>query len=109
MMRSDEEAAYFAVLRAREDLTDLQRYDEHLRDELRRLARFTAETRAAAEDAPRGLRRRLRHTDDPLGDAVRLRREAAADELSRMDDRIEAAQAYVLECEAERERRRTSS
>ncbi len=108
-MRSDVETAYFAALRARDDLTDLQRYDEHLRDELRRLARFRAETRAAAEDAPRGLRRRLRHTDDPLEDAVRLRREAAADELSRMDDRIEAAEAYVRECEAEHERRRATS
>lgn len=108
-MRADVEAAYFAVLRAREDLTDLQRYDEHLRDELRRLARFLAETRAAAEDAPRGLRRRLRHTDDPLHDAVRQRREAAADELSRMDTRIEAAEAYVRECEAEHERLRADA
>lgn len=107
-MRSDVEAAYFAVLRAREDLTDLQRYDEHLRDELRRLARFQAETRAAAEDAPRGLRRRLRHTDDPLDDAIRLRREAAADELSRMEDRMEAASEYVRACEAEHDRRRAS-
>ncbi len=108
-MRSDVEAAYFAVLRAREDLTDLQRYDEHLRDELRRLARFQAETRAAAEDAPRGLRRRLRHTDDPLDDAIRTRREAARDELARMDQRTEAAAEYVASCEAELERLRSAS
>lgn len=105
-MRSEVETAYFALLRARDDLTDLERYDEYLRDELRRLARFTAETEAAAQDVPRGLRRRLRHTDDPLHGAIRTRREATADEASRMEDRLEAARAYVRECEFEHDRRR---
>lgn len=99
-MRSEVESAYFALLRAREDHTDLQRYEEHLRDELRRLTRFMAETRAAADDAPPRLRRRLRHTDDPLADAVRARQEAVRDELARMEERLEAAADYVRSCEA---------
>lgn len=99
-MRSEVESAYFALLRAREDHADLQRYEEHLRDELRRLTRFVAETSAAADDAPGRLRRRLRHTDDPLADAVRGRQEAVRDELSRMDDRLEAAAEYARSCEA---------
>ena len=37
--RSEREAAYFALLRARDELSDLQRYAEHLEDELRRLRR----------------------------------------------------------------------
>ncbi len=105
-MRSEVESAYFALLRAREDHTDLQRYEEHLRDELRRLTRFLAETRAAADDAPSRLRRRLRHTDDPLADAVRARQEAVRDELGRMDGRLEAAADYVRSCDEAHQRLR---
>lgn len=107
-MRSDVEAAYFALLRAREDETDLQRYAEHLSDEARRLRRFASETSAAAEDAPTRLRRRISHTDAPLHKAIRDRLDAVADELSRLDQRLEDARAYVVECEQAHERLRGS-
>ncbi len=106
-MRPDVEAAYFALLRAREDEADLRRYAEHLADEARRLRRFSSETKAAADDAPQRLRRRISHTDDPLTKAVAARLEAVGDELSRLDQRIEDAAAYVVSCEAEHDRLRT--
>lgn len=105
-MRPDVEAAYFALLRAREDETNLRRYQEHLADESRRLRRFRAETAAAADDAPPRLRRRIRHTDEPLHDAVTGRLEAVEDELAHLDERIEAAADYVRECERHHERLR---
>ena len=106
-MRADVEAAYFALLRAREDADDLRRYAEHLTDEARRLRRFASETRAAADDAPRRLRRRISHTDDALYRSIAARLEAVGDELSRLDQRIEDADAYVGACEAEHERLRS--
>lgn len=105
-MRADVEAAYFALLRAREDEADLRRYAEHLTDEARRLRRFASETQAAADDAPRRLRRRISHTDDPLNKAIAARLEAVRDELSRLDQRIEDAAAYAVACEAEHDRLR---
>jgi chromosome segregation ATPase len=105
-VRPDVEAAYFALLRAREDETDLRRYREHLLDESRRLRRFRAETAAAADDAPGRLRRRIRHTDEPLHVAVTNRLEAVDDELAHLDERIEAAADYVRECEQHHDRLR---
>lgn len=107
-MRPDVEAAYFALLRAREDEADLRTYGEHLTDEARRMRRFASETQAAADDAPARLRRRISHTDDPLNKAVAGRLEAIADELSRLDQRIEDAAAYVVECDTAHDRIRAS-
>lgn len=99
--RDEVEAAYFALLRAREELADLERFREYLDDELRRLRRFVSEG-AALEDtvAPR-LRRGLAHTDKPMHDAIKTRQNVITDELRRLPSRIEAAQAYVDECERE--------
>ncbi|HKJ56052.1 MAG TPA: hypothetical protein VJ978_08700 [Nitriliruptoraceae bacterium] len=105
-MRPDVEAAYFALLRSREDEADLRRYADHLADEARRLRRFASETQAAAEDAPQRLRRRISHTDAPLTKALAQRLEAVGDELSRLDQRIEDATAYVRACEVEHDRLR---
>jgi hypothetical protein len=95
----DEQAAYFALLRAREELAALQRYEEYLVAERARIDAFVAEgARIDAEVAPR-LRRALRHVDEPLGEALELRRRVIADERRRMPSRLEAAQEYVDECE----------
>lgn len=105
-MQPETESAYFALLRAREDQTDLQRYAEYLADEARRLRRFASETRAAAQDAPPRLRRRILHTDAGLHKGVTERLEVVDDELSRLDQRLEDAAAYVRECEVQHDRLR---
>jgi chromosome segregation ATPase len=97
--RDEVEAAYFALLRARDEVADLQRYEEYLRAEAQRLHRTTSEGRALAELVDRRLRRRLRHSDEPLDEAVRTRLEVIADELDRLPDRLAAAAAHVEECE----------
>lgn len=105
--RDDVEAAYFALLRAREEEADLQRYADYLDDEARRLRRSTREMDALADDVPRGLRRRLVHTEAPLVAAVRQRLETIADEQQRMPDRLVAAHEFVLACERDHERLKT--
>jgi hypothetical protein len=104
--RDETEAAYFSLLRARDELSNLHRYEEYLRAEAQRLRRTSSEARALAEAVDRRLLRRLRHTDQPLDDAVRTRLEVIADELERLPDRVAAAQAHVEECEREHAERR---
>ena len=101
MGRQDEEqAAYFALLRAREELAALQRYQEYLGAERARIDAFVAAGSELDTTVDARLRRALRHTDEPLGEALELRRRVIADERRRLPERIEAAQAYVDECEA---------
>lgn len=107
MSDSDVEAAYFALLRARETVADLQRWQEYLRDEARRLRRSTAEADALSTQAPPRLRRRLLHTDGALAEAVKLRLEAIDDELRRLPDRVDAAEEDVVEREREHDRLRS--
>lgn len=102
--RNEVEAAYFALLRAREEESDLARYAAYLADEARRLRRTTSEMNALADEVPKRLRRRLTHTEAPLMAAVRERLEAIQDELVRMPDRMEAAAIFVRECEEEHDR-----
>lgn len=99
--RDEVEAAYFALLRAREDLAELQRFRDYLDDELRRLRRFTSEGAALEDAIAARLRRRLAHTDKPLADAVKARQNLLEDERRRLPGRIAAAEAYVEECERE--------
>lgn len=106
MPRDEAEAAYFTLLRAREDLAALRRFEDYLRDESRRLRRFVSEGDALADGIDRRLRRALRHTDQPLVDAVRARLDVLADELERMPDRIAAAEAFVEDCEHAHQRLR---
>jgi hypothetical protein len=104
--RDETEAAYFSLLRARDELSNLHRFEEYLRAEAQRLRRTGGEARALAEAVDRRLLRRLRHTDQPLDDAVRTRLEVIADELERLPERVAAAQAHVEECEREHAERR---
>lgn len=102
--RDEVEAAYFTLLRAREKVTDLQRYEEFLRDERRRLQRFVADGDALDAHVNEKLRRALRHNDDLLGKALKARHEVIDAELARIPDRLVAAEAFVEDAEAEHER-----
>lgn len=97
----ETEAAYFALLRAREELDALRRYGEHLESEQRRIQRFVAEGDALDAHVDPELRRRIAHTDAPLSRALRARLETIAGELERLPDRIAAAEEFIEECERE--------
>jgi hypothetical protein len=97
--RSEREAAYFALLRARDELTSLRRYEEHLGDELRRLRRTEREEAALRASAPERMRRVLRGSDDELSQLMRRRAALIDDELARLPARIAAAEDFVVECE----------
>ena len=97
--RAEREAAYFALLRARDELSGLQRYGEHLDDELRRLRRGEREEAALRDGVPSRMRRALR-TSDAERVEVRARRIALLEDgRARLPDRIAAAAAFVAECE----------
>ena len=99
--RSEYEAAYFTLLRAREEHAELLRYGEYLERERERLERLTSEIRREEEALPRKLRRPMNQTTRPLLQAVGARRNIVLSELGRLDDRLQAAQAFVEECEEE--------
>ena len=100
MGRDEAEAAYFALLRAREELDAVRRYEEYLTTEAQRLRRFLREGAALADPVPRGTRRRIAHTDGPLTEAIETRLRVIADELPRLPQRLAAAEAHITECEA---------
>jgi hypothetical protein len=97
--RDEVEAAYFTLLRAREELAALRRYGDYLSDEERRLHRFVGEGDALEAHVDPRLRRAVAHTDGPLAKAVGARLAVIGDERERLPDRIEAAEAFVEECE----------
>ena len=101
MGRDEQEAAYFTLLRAREELDGIRRYSEYLAEEARRLRRFMAEGQAHADGIHRRLRRAIRHTDTALAEAVEARLAIIAEELRSRPDREAAAEAFVTECERE--------
>ncbi|MEX2487210.1 MAG: hypothetical protein WD377_06305 [Nitriliruptoraceae bacterium] len=102
--RDAAETAYFTLLRAREELQALQRYDEYLADERRRLRRFTAEGAALADTVDPRVRRGMRQVDTVLADAIRARIAWIDDERRHLPERQAAAEAFVAECEAEHAR-----
>ncbi|MBW3578107.1 MAG: hypothetical protein KY462_10295 [Actinobacteria bacterium] len=97
--RNEVEAVYFTLLRAREELAELRRYEEYLEAEQRRLQRFVAEGDALEAHVDPRLRRAIAHTDASLTKAIRTRLEVLGDELERQPHRIDAASAFVEECE----------
>ena len=106
MARDEVEAAYFTLLRAREEVDALQRYEEYLVAEAQRLRRTSREAAALLTQVEPGLVRALRHTDRPLEEAVQARIGAIEDEFQRLPERIAAAEAYVEDCENEHARLR---
>jgi hypothetical protein len=101
--RDDVEAAYFTLLRARQELDDLRRYDEYLLAESQRLRRTMREAEALATTVEPKLLRPLRHTEQPLTEAQTARLRTIDDERSRLPDRLAAAERFVEECEREHE------
>jgi hypothetical protein len=99
--RAEFDAAYFTLLRAIEERDALNRYREYLQVEREALDRFTAELEERAEAVERKVRRPVDRTAKQLLEAIGRRRSAVLDEQRRIDDRIEAAEAFVAECEAE--------
>ena len=99
--RNEYEAAYFTLLRAREEHTQLLRYGEYLSSERERLESMAASLREGEEALPRRLRRPLNQTTKPLLEALGARRNIVLSELGRIDERLQAAQDFVAECEAE--------
>jgi BMFP domain-containing protein YqiC len=99
--RSEYEAAYFTLLRAREEHDHLLRYGEYLRAELERLNDMAAATRSAEDTLPKRLRRPVNQTTKPLMEAIGARRNIVLGEQGRIDDRLRAAQEFVEECERE--------
>jgi hypothetical protein len=97
--RDEAQAAYFTLLRAREELSALQRYGEVLADEMRRLHRFRTEGAALAARADRRLWRAVAHSAGPLDEALDLRLRVLVDEQARLPDRLAAAEVFVRECE----------
>lgn len=97
--RDEVETAYFTLLRARDELEALRRFEDVLRDDRRRILRFQAETTELSERTAPRFRRVLHHTDQPLTDALRVRLTVIEEELGRLPDRIAAAEAHVEESE----------
>lgn len=99
MPRDEVEAAYFTLLRARDELAELQRYEDHLREEARRLRRAEAEAAALTTPVDARLRRPFVASDEELARVTAARLVLVEDELGRLPARAEAAQAFVQECE----------
>lgn len=107
--RDEIQAAYFALLRAREEVEALQRYEEFLQEEQRRITGFLASGDALDARVDPRLRRALNHTDKALHDALQTRLGAVADELAHLPDRLAAAEEYVVEAEREHDELRRSA
>jgi hypothetical protein len=103
---SEYDAAYFTLLRAREEHSQLLSYREYLVGERERLDGFVAQLRDKADEVPRRVRRPIDQTAKAVVEAVGTRRSVVLAELERMDDRITNAQEFVEECEAEVEQLR---
>lgn len=106
---SEVEAAYFTLLRAREEVEALRRYGEYLLAERRRLQRFVGDGDALQARVDRRLRRPLREADRRLAEALRGRHRVIDEELGELPDRTEAAEEFVEECRAEYEELRRVS
>ena len=99
--KSEYDAAYFTLLRAREEREDLLRYAEFLEAEQNRLEEFATTTRDSLDALPRRVTRPIAATTKGVLEAVGRRRAAVLDERKRMQQRIANAEAFVEECELE--------
>lgn len=100
MAHHDEvETAYFALLRARDEVSALRRYEEYLTAEEHRLTSFVAQGDELDSRIDRRLRRAVAHTDEPLSEAIDQRLAVVRDELAHLPDRMEGARTHVAERE----------
>ena len=101
--KAEFDAAYFTLLRAREERDDLLRYSEYLEAEQARLEEFAVATRDNLDAMPRKMTKAVAGTTKTLLEAVGRRRAAVLDERKKMADRLANADQFVEECELELE------
>lgn len=99
--RSEYDAAYFTLLRAREELDHLRRYQQLLEEELERLAASAEAVQERFEAVPRRFRKVVDGTDEQLLEAIGRRRSIVRSERDKVPARITAQEAFVRECEDE--------
>ncbi len=99
--KSDYDAAYFTLLRAREELDDLRRYQDYLEEELARLGTFVKAVNGGPEAVPRKFRRLVDSTAKPLIEAVGKRRAVVLAERDALPERLDAQDAFIRELERE--------
>lgn len=100
--QAEYEAAYFTLLRAREDLDHLHRYEYILDEEIARLRGWIAILREeVGSQVPGPIRRRLDDSVKGTIDALQDRIKLAESELKALPKRLEAQQTFVQECEDE--------
>ena len=105
--KTEFDAAYFTLLRARDERDALLRYAEFLETEQARLETFADETRDRMDQLDRRVIRPVAATTKGVLEAVGRRRAAVLDERKRMADRLENADRFVEECELEVDALRT--
>lgn len=99
MESAETQAAYFALLRAREEAQQLRTYLEYLGNETQRIRRSTAEAAALRDTVEPRYRRLFSVNDRGIDDVLRERQALINDELARLPARIEAAEAFVSTAE----------
>lgn len=97
--KSEYDAAYYTLLRAREEVDHLRRYQDFLDEELDRLRTFVTAVDDAADVVPRKYRRMVDGTSQQLVEAVGRRRAIVQGERRKVPERVSAAEAFVVECE----------
>lgn len=103
MSRQDEyEAAYFTLLRAREQAEHLNRYGQILEAERLRLVQWMATLREEmGSQIPAAIRRPIDANVGMVVEALEHRLELVIDEERQLPKQIEAQLAFILECVAE--------
>ncbi len=99
--QSEYDAAYFTLLRAREELDHLRRYQQFLDEEVDHLQSVTDRINTAAEVVPRKFRRMVDGTDKQLLESIGRRRQVVLSEQAKLPERAVAQEAFVTECEVE--------
>lgn len=105
--KAEFDAAYFTLLRARDERDALLRYAEFLEAEQNRLEAFADETRDLMDSLDRRVVRPIAATTKGVLEAVGRRRAAVLDERRRMPERLANADRFVEECEMEVDALRT--
>lgn len=100
--QAEYEAAYFTLLRAREDLDHLHRYQYVLDEEISRLRGWITSLRdEVGSQVPGVIRRRLDDSVKVTIEALQERIKVVEGELRALPNRIDAQQTFVHECEHE--------
>lgn len=100
--QAEYEAAYFTLLRAREDLDHLHRYQYILDEEITRLQGWITILREeVGTQVPGVIRRRLDDSVKVTIEGLQERIKVAEGELRALPNRIDDQQGFVNECEQE--------